>query len=552
MPELSGQIELSCGQHARLATSKKSQVCSFFLLMFALSPVASQAADAANSGCINNLTVRSALSASYQVPCDYNGAPSREGIYRFAWNTFLAMSWPALPEKADGSNRGKPDTTARYGAAGATPVWDTWRGKRELFRPTTSMAWDSTSPGQFNAFPATADPNPNVKACTGLGVQDKASLGTMQVNKVDNYVDETDEIGLAVLWSAIDPISGKPSKYPTENSILRYQVKFNEDHWNYVVNKGIYATTNLKKLIADTTTSKLGGVNFPAGNNNTSVTGSILTKSAWKMISATEAEKGKYYTVDAYYYVPTKTDSTEVCYTPAKFALIAIHVIRKTAYFPFFFFSTFEHKGNYPGIFNYANTNMPSSKPSSKPSSILPSGYEIPYVNPAKPVVNIPANQSAYQANRLVPVTKELTKVNREADIVNDTSVWSNYQLVGAQYLPVNGLTGRVDPDANQDFFLANPVIETNQRFQYFDGGFATSGTNNVATAPATSTAATVNMGGCMGCHGNAQLSNTEFSFTLGNITKPLDSTTAAETLADKCKEIGLGMSADGLNCIVK
>lgn len=509
----------------------------FFMIASGLfvSSCNSQPVETNVDSCTEDMTVGTTLKSGFQIPCDYHGTVSREGLYRFAWNTFFAINWPAEAQTNSGSTRGEVDTNARYGAVGETPVWDTWRGKRELFRisidKNKTLSWDTSSPGQFRAYPLSADPNPDIQACPG--VLETAGLGIMNSSKIDNYNDETDEIGLAVLWQIETPdsASGSAPSLPNDSNLVRYQVKFNQNHWDYVVDRGIYATDPLNKLIMDTTESKLGGVSFPASSNESKQTGSILTKSAWKMLSAKTPSLDNYYTVDAYYY--KSLGDNEVCYQTAKFGLIALHVIRKTEKFNTFFFSTFEHKENYPGAFYYANTVA-----GSPPSSILPSGYNITYENPESPVTGIPNDQAAYQATRLVPPSDALITVNREADGVNENTIWSNYRLVGVQYKPVDGKNGSIDPDTNQDFFLANPVVETNQRFQYFDGKFTAANVNNVAVTPRESKDGTVNMGGCMGCHGaGAQLSGTDFSFTLGNVTAaPME--IAAETLADKCGEL--------------
>ena len=107
----------------------------------------------------------------------------------------------------------------------------------------------------------------------------------------------------------------------------------------------------------------------------------------------------------------------------------------------------------------------------------------------------------------------------------------------------------------NQEYYLANPVVETSQRFQFFEGGFATSGTPNVKFYKDRGRTS-VNMGGCMGCHGNAQ--NTGLSFTLNNVK--LDSTTGkykgvppgkhpVGTLTDTCDELGTTYDAAYMGC---
>ena len=90
-------------------------------------------------------------------------------------------------------------------------------------------------------------------------------------------------------------------------------------------------------------------------------------------------------------------------------------------------------------------------------------------------------------------------------------------------------------------------MVETNQRFKFFEGGLGVTGTNNIALFPLSvvpllpgsgnAIAPSIDMGGCMGCHGNTQ--STDFSFTLGNATAEQKGF-AAGTIEDVCAEIGL------------
>lgn len=124
-------------------------------------------------------------------------------------------------------------------------------------------------------------------------------------------------------------------------------------------------------------------------------------------------------------------------------------------------------------------------------------------------------------------------------------SLWQNYKLVDVQWQPFS----RDNIDATNDarlpaiYYQANIVVETDNGLQQFFGNpvyahnifiksYYTSAdlnsglANNVFVPPTTRTDqhfTDFNMGGCMGCHGNAQKSGTDFSFTLqgGPVSKP-------------------------------
>ena len=114
-------------------------------------------------------------------------------------------------------------------------------------------------------------------------------------------------------------------------------------------------------------------------------------------------------------------------------------------------------------------------------------------------------------------------------------SVWRNYRLKGVQAVPTSY------PDNNGtvplDYYLANVVVESSQPgLQLFAGTVVNPNTsnqetftnnralpNNAANAPGPNVspapqnskigAPEWTMGGCMGCHGNAQVAGQDMSF---------------------------------------
>ena len=135
-------------------------------------------------------------------------------------------------------------------------------------------------------------------------------------------------------------------------------------------------------------------------------------------------------------------------------------------------------------------------------------------------------------------------------------AVWQNYKLINVQYQPINKPQAGVDyPGADSaTYYLANSVLETDHNLQTFSGRFQSSfiiqtdsagtqidttisggtlitdwcGVNGHSGPPSgcpANTSAPINnvyaggnaynMGGCMGCHGNAQVGGGDFSFLL-------------------------------------
>ena len=91
-------------------------------------------------------------------------------------------------------------------------------------------------------------------------------------------------------------------------------------------------------------------------------------------------------------------------------------------------------------------------------------------------------------------------------------SVWQNYKLINVQAKPmdVSELKGSRTAPENSSFYLSNSVIESNIELQTFTGSLSDSTSNNVIYKSNK-----INMGGCMGCHGNAQKAGTDFNFLI-------------------------------------
>jgi hypothetical protein len=123
-------------------------------------------------------------------------------------------------------------------------------------------------------------------------------------------------------------------------------------------------------------------------------------------------------------------------------------------------------------------------------------------------------------------------------------SPWAYYKLVNVQARPIDKpVPGRTYTGADAaTYYQANSTIETDYDLQVFSGQFypygATLGEGEGGTLSNTITdfntdgsafrnvaysGHTFNMGGCMGCHGNAQHGGSDFSFILlgGRDTAP-------------------------------
>lgn len=283
--------------------------------------------------------------------------------------------------------------------------------------------------------------------------------------------------------------------------------------------------------------------------------GSVQLKAAWLRLDQEEIEKGGYHTTKAIYYrsrEPQK-DPSLLCYEVDTFGLLGLHIIQRVHSQPFdrtnpglfapggtFVFATWEHESlkKEPSGFYYANYfAFPG------PVTGL---FKYPFTTDVTPFPNFArAPGGAIPVEREMPYPLDSTqRVNRAVhDQLPAGSIWKHYRLIGTQFVPVDGQ--EASRAFNQPYYLANLVVETNpglQRFQGLPPGVNVSATPQrgqitpyylqKVDLQGTSTefdrkAANVvfnrelrdpvNMGGCMGCHGVAQLKGFNFSFVFSD-----------------------------------
>jgi hypothetical protein len=248
-------------------------------------------------------------------------------------------------------------------------------------------------------------------------------------------------------------------------------------------------------------------VDFPAGANRApGDPGAVMLKVSWKVLDSPN-ERQNFHTVDALVLMPRH--SNEASKPPClrkTLGLVGFHVGHKTENRRQWIWTSFEHKKNVPeqqevdnkqeqGPYNFYKVGCDPMK--CRVNQTPPSPWEPTYKNGLK------FHDSAFrsQITRVVPLTDETKKMNKQfQDILGDT-VWKNYMLLSTQWPSDFRCAGKKDetstpppPEPATDFkkepdmncapaptYLANSTLETYSQ-----------GTDPLASSS------------CMACHGNA------------------------------------------------
>jgi hypothetical protein len=506
------------------------------------------------------------ITVSWQVPDTLPQNPSLADAAAFAWQEFIALNWPAVPQTGALGTRDTPDQTRLFGdTLGGPLVWHTYRSKVEIFPGT------GTPPG-YTAGAAADYGYDSLPRYVYARPVSGGSGSTPWIN-----LDENSEIGVSRMFAGV--ADGAP--LPTGGQFL-YTAKANRTHYGYVAANRYFDPTVTGPVFAATANyvatnraspppETAGLASFPYGT--------IETKAAWRQLTSAEVASGRFYQTRVRYYEATSSGDTVAVDTV--FGLAALHIIQKTAAQPFFVFATFEQADNLLTADGQAVEDregrilVPSANPLDSMivsvNAVQPMGgqYDTSRVQHLSPAVSgtTPGSRLYYintpdqhlpEGNvslngRIHPIPDTIIDANQaaheairgyiQANGLSD-SVWLNYKLVNVQYVPIDKAAGVTYDAANAGtYYQANSVVETDYILQVFSGQFQPSFTypSGDTTAKFSSLLITdwnadgtpfknvqaggssYNMGGCMGCHGNAQHFGSDFSFILlgGPVPRP-------------------------------
>lgn len=451
-----------------------------------------------------------------EPPMDFTGSGTgtKTELAVFAWQHFVALSWQSTYEgPGKGTERGVPDESKSFFDNPEFTVWETYRHRNELF-PAAG------SDGGLNGGVA---PDPDFSGAPSYrydNVAGPCTDGGVEMDLLGN-LDENEQLQIDYMFASPEDAGVRQ---------VLFQAKVNKDNYDYIVSNGLYdlnaeltigarnapdgsldpaygaicQQSNDRECQQDIGDSGVAGYCLPCGGEldggTGGVEGTIHVKAAWRALTDDEAKSGRYLTSPVLFY---RKDGSNVCATNGdgeSWGLIGLHIIHKTRTFPAFFFASWEHVDNATSNLTFRNTTLGGPNP----------GESTPWaraVHDAGGVgVSLPSDE-----------VEAVNKCVQDA-IASEAkdSIWQYYQLVGVQGEPVD-YADRAS--ALPDYFLANNVIESNAFFQSFNGSPGTykegsTGPDGTTLADnVTIDGSSVNVGGCQGCHGNAQQMGFDMSF---------------------------------------
>lgn len=488
----------------------------------------------------------------------------------FAWQEFISLNWPAVPQTGAPGTRDQPDATQKFGAPGYSGplTWHTYRGKVEIFPgkgvPPGGKAKVVNGITVLTTLPNGAGYGYDFAPTYVYDAAISPSSGAPSPTTPWINLDENSEIGLDKIYAGV--ASSNPE--PLANQIL-FAAKANRAEFDYLAPKGWWQSNVVP--FADTQQYLAANQSDPPAGSDTLVSlpnGTVELKSAWRKLAASE-DASRFYTTTARYYVEGPNGERQ--YVDDTFALIALHIIQKTPTAPYFTFATFEQADaitdaagkpveDADGRFIGSPALASPLTPNIVSTNATPTTQQT--FTPAHSDVSDPKQQLYYENvaseglttgkilvnRRQHPIPAEVIAVNATAhqaiaDYMQQnfpagtTSPWEYYKLVNVQSKPISGKVPGVNyagADA-ATYYQANSAVETDYNLQVFSGRFSGKGNTITDYTDATSTSPGVpfnnvvydhssyNMGGCMGCHGNAQHAGADFSFILlgGRVASP-------------------------------
>jgi hypothetical protein len=374
---------------------------------------------------------------------DNEGSPNQTmaDYYKFAWQSFIALNWPALA-----GGRGAPDTAKKIGDKGADGqllpvVWDTYKSPSELFLP------NAQPPGQWN------DPPPPPPAyCKDLQPGDMVL--SMAAKDEPGILSDVNQAGMpqAAKRKLRGPVVDQSLNY------LRYEIRLDQSEFQYFVDNKYYNQSVQKAAVRES--KKFNPVKtgtppyfiFPPKGNEPWVQslpayarqGSIELKAAWRILDPAKDIVERYYHVPAYVADPAAQTCRQVTV-----GLVGLHILRLTPKTgATWIWATFEHVDNVDVAAGAPKrpdgtplTPSLNPGPGGNPKPPYTGGYFGTEPAPVLPTQPLPKPTAPNNISRLTPIPSDVQAVNNQYQSMLGGTVWQYYHLVGTLNPYVTGAT---------------------------------------------------------------------------------------------------------------
>lgn len=365
----------------------------------------------------------------------------------FAWESFLALNWPAAKKSGGGYIDGKaadvPFTEVGKPGDLSPTVWETYADINAF------MGQDSASNWEDNQI---------------LPLEPGETCETGRVFKHFNKLTSPQEQDIQDLFQASGPqwLVGQNEK------VVWYEILTNEVEFDFIMKNKLFNNKGLKDYV-----DKNGDIWLPER--------SMELKASWLQLSDEEGQsdqfKNRYKIIQG--CVPQKVELVKVGnnwktklsdFQPTYLALIGLHIITKSASAPQFTWATFEHVDNVPteyavdpsARYMFYNQSCESTCQVNTPYPAVPGHIK---TSPPNQTIRLKMNSIGKDAKSL--------NANVKAKIINENpgSVWQYYQLVNVQWpnTAVNQALNGQDGSSGLEYgggyptvsVLGNPVSET-------------------------------------------------------------------------------------------
>lgn len=431
-------------------------------------------------------SITNALAA---VPPDFTGIIGQGNMNLYSWLAFVALNWPATTATCG------PNLNSSILNDKGPRVWETYPEDSDVFvtPPATPAPWCAQTPTAARAAHLARLPARVQQAVRRQGVRKALFRNAKASEHLSQKLPDVDEAVGGVLTDQ-------------NGRFARYEVRVNQDEYKFLTQNNLWNAAGQNSYTQTIT--------FPVGPSTYGPVGAIEVKAAWKVLTATEISRGRFFMTQAVVYNDDQTPpSPSPGANPVTLGLVGFHIMHKTKSQPNWIWSTFEHADNLtppPGSLLGAKASFrnPDCPPATCPPNAQTAASPYVELGPTGKPLNKPV-----QVSRVNPVDDSTAaQYNAAFQKLLAGSVWANYRLISTQW---HGEFGPLPKPA----FLANPVLETFNQTPSppSDGPVAwpSPGYTPFNVGVATSS--------CMKCHSQATTASqtnpkpADFSFLMGN-----------------------------------